>query len=181
MKTATRNLEDDHVHILRLIEVMDRINGSDAPDVEDLGTIVSLIKNFADGLHHAKEENQFFPLLAERGFSLSQGPVAVMIHEHVAGRQYVSGMADAIASYKDGNMVALAEIYENMSGYAELLKNHIAKENNILFRMADSKLSDSDNKILLEEFAKAESSYISGTPGEFIRKIDQLAEVYKTG
>lgn len=70
MNTATKNLENDHVHILRLKDVMEIITSADRPEIIDLETIVDLIKNFADGSHHAKEENLFFPLLAERGFSL---------------------------------------------------------------------------------------------------------------
>ena len=91
MNTATKNLEDDHVHILHLIEVMERVIGSENPDVSHLESIVDIIRNYADGLHHAKEENQFFPFLSKRGFSLSQGPVAVMLHEHAQGRDYVRG------------------------------------------------------------------------------------------
>jgi hemerythrin-like domain-containing protein len=178
MNTAAKNLEDDHVHILKLTEVMGRIIGSDEPDVTHLESIVDLIKNFADGLHHAKEENQYFPFLAGRGFSLSQGPVAVMIHEHKVGRDYVRGMEEGIALYKGGNTTALGKIYSNMAGYAELLQNHIAKENNILFRMADSALSEADNLHLLGEFEKAEASHTSGSPEDYIRKIDQLASFY---
>ena len=89
MNTATKNLEDDHVHILKLLDVMERIIGSDNPDISHLESIVDIIKNFADGLHHAKEENQFFPFLAKRGFSLTQGPVAVMLNEHERGRDFV--------------------------------------------------------------------------------------------
>ena len=33
MNTATKNLEDDHVHILQLIEVMERVIGSENPDI----------------------------------------------------------------------------------------------------------------------------------------------------
>ena len=98
MNTATKNLEDDHVHILQLIEVMERIIGSENPDISHIESIVDIIRNFADGLHHAKEENQFFPFLAERGFSSHQGPVAVMLHEHVRGRDFVKGIADNISS-----------------------------------------------------------------------------------
>ena len=43
-----------------------------------------------------------------------------------------------------------------MSGYAELLNNHITKENNILFRMADNVLSDAEQENLLREFESIE-------------------------
>jgi hemerythrin-like domain-containing protein len=180
MNTATNNLEDDHVHILKLIEVMERIIGSENPDINHLESIVDIIRNFADGLHHAKEENQFFPFLAKRGFSLSQGPVAVMLHEHVQGREFVKGIADNISVYKDGKMSALGNIYTNMAGYAELLQNHIGKENNILFRMADRALSETDHQELLKQFEEAEKMHASAfSSADYIKRIQQLASAYR--
>jgi hemerythrin-like domain-containing protein len=179
MNTATKNLEDDHVHILKLIEVMERVIGSENPDVGHLESIVDIIRNFADGLHHAKEENQFFPFLSKRGFSLTQGPVAVMLHEHIQGREFVKGIADNIALYKGGNNSALGRIYSNMAGYAELLKNHIGKENNILFRMADRALSETDNRELLKQFEEAEKDHGAGSSSaEYLKRIQQLASSY---
>jgi len=179
MNTATKNLEDDHVHILRLLEVMKRIIGSDNPDIIHIESIVDIIRNFADGLHHAKEENQFFPFLTNRGFSLSQGPVAVMLHEHVEGRAFVKGISDNIPLYKGGNTSALGKIYSNMAGYADLLYNHIGKENNILFRMADGALSDTDHAELLKQFDEAEKNHSSVSSSEdYVKMIQNLASVY---
>jgi hemerythrin-like domain-containing protein len=178
MNTATRNLEDDHVSILRLIEVMGRVIGSENPEVGHLEDMVDIIRNFADGIHHAKEENQFFPYLAKRGFSLQNGPVAVMLHEHVQGREYVKGIADGISALKNGDRDALDDVYINMKNYAELLHNHIGKENNILFRMADRALSDDDQLTLLKEFAEAESGFSAGKKEEYINRINELATVY---
>lgn len=179
MNTATKNLEDDHVHILQLIDVMEHITHTESPDVNHLEKIVYLIRNFADGLHHAKEENIFFPLLAERGFSSEQGPVAVMLHEHVLGRNFVRGMAESIALYKKGNEEAKNEIFRNMNGYSSLLRNHISKENNILFRMADNSLSESDNNNLLDRFAEAEKNHIqSADSGKYTEQIKELASFY---
>jgi hemerythrin-like domain-containing protein len=179
MNTATKNLEDDHVHILKLIEVMNRVIGSENPDVRHLESIVDIIRNYADGLHHAKEENQFFPFLSKRGFSLTQGPVAVMLHEHVQGRDFVKGIADNISVYKSGNISALGNIYTNMAGYTELLQNHIGKENNILFRMADRALSEADHQDLLKQFEEAEKMHASGSSSEdYIKRIQQLASAY---
>lgn len=180
MKKATQNLVDDHVSIILLIEVMERIFGSGIFETEHLEKIVSIIKNFADGVHHAKEENLFFPFLGTKGFSSTHGPVAVMLNEHVAGRNFVKGMSEGISSYKGGNKKALEDIFRNMSGYAELLRNHITKENNILFRMADNVISDTDDSRLLEAFAEAEKNHASfaGTQ-DYPSQIKELADYYK--
>jgi len=179
METATKNLENDHVHILKLIVVMDYIIANKRTDINHFESIVEIIRNFADGLHHAKEENLFFPFLATKGFSLQQGPVAVMLHEHVLGRNFVKGISANIELFKKGEQAALDKIYNNMRGYSDLLRNHISKENNILFRMADKVLSGEDHHQLLYRFDEAEKAHTS-TAGsiEFILKIDELASHY---
>jgi hemerythrin-like domain-containing protein len=180
MKTATKNLEDDHVHIILLIDVMEHISHSGKPDIGHLEMIVDIIRNFADGLHHAKEENLFFPFLEKRGFSATQGPVAVMLHEHVTGRNFVKSISESIASYKSGNDSALVEIFRNMTGYADLLRAHISKENNILFRMADNVLTESDQINLLQSFNEAERKHLlTGGKKDYPSQIKELAIYYK--
>ncbi len=179
MDTATSNLEHDHEHILRLISVMECIVGSENPNMGHIEKIVDIIKNYADGLHHAKEEKQLFPFLARRGFSPETGPVAVMMHEHEQGREYVKGITENVSLYMEGNHAALKEIYTNMSGYAALLRSHIGKENNILFRMADRALSDADQKELLKKFEKAEREQSNGSASaDYIGTISSLALSY---
>lgn len=180
MNTATKNLENDHVNILRLIDVMEKMLLVKSKNTEHFEKTVSLIKSYADGLHHAKEENLLFPLMVKRGFSSEQGPIAVMLHDHAEGRDYVKGMTDAIADYKKGNEAALAKIYENMQGYIILLRNHIAKENNVLFRMADNALSENDQQELLKEFTKVENEGVcGGVLKDCITAIEKLESAYK--
>lgn len=179
MNSATKNLEDDHVYILKLIDVMELMTESSEPVVSDLEEAVKLIKNFADGLHHAKEEALLFPLMAERGFSTQQGPVAMMLHEHTQGRNFVKEMLVNIELFKEGDLSAIAMVYQNMLGYGELLRNHISKENNVLFKMADNALSASDQESLLLQFEKVENqSMPNNQKSDFIARIEQLSHVY---
>jgi hemerythrin-like domain-containing protein len=180
MKTATKNLEDDHVYVLKLTEVMVAVTRSENPDIDHISSIIDIIKNFADGLHHAKEETLFFPALALKGFSAQQGPVAVMLHEHIEGRNFVKGITENLENYKKGDKSAKAGMYQNMRGYAELLVNHIGKENNILFRMADKVLSENEQHELLSDFEKIEKNRSEGTmAADYIGRIKTLASFYK--
>jgi hemerythrin-like domain-containing protein len=179
MKSATQNLENDHVYILRLIDVMETITFQDIINVNDLETIVYLIKNYADGFHHEKEENMLFPLMQEKGFSPHQGPVAVMLNEHTQGRNHVKGMVEGIRLYKDGHKEAVSVIYMNMRGYISLLRNHISKENNVLFRMADNVLTETEQEQLLQEFTKVENSNVCGSVlSGYIASIEALEKAY---
>jgi len=179
MNTATKNLEDDHIYVLKLTDVMKVLVSSQRADVENVENIIDIIRNFADGLHHAKEENLFFPALEKKGFSSQQGPVAVMLHEHIQGRNFVKGMSDNLDLFKKGNKDALTAIHQNMSAYADLLINHIAKENNILFRMADKSFSDDEQKELLSQFATIELQRPAGSGvNDYIDRINSLAQIY---
>jgi hemerythrin-like domain-containing protein len=176
---ATANLENDHIYILWLCDVMEKMAQAGNIDTEHLERVVSLIRNFADGLHHKKEEELLFPKMAEKGFSPVQGPVAVMLHEHEEGRKYVRGIADNIQLYKSGDSEAAKIVRNNLLGYAGLLKNHIAKENNILFQMADNAISDEEQDVLYAQFIKAEKSMApGGSSTNYTDQIKELADKY---
>ena len=179
MNTATQNLENDHVYILRLTDVMLAMVEKQSVEIGDFDLVINLIRKFADGLHHAKEEDLLFPLLGEKGFSPESGPVAVMLHDHEEGRQYVKGASEGIQKFKTGNSAALQAIYENMKGYALLLQGHIDKEKNILFRMADQVFSAEEQQNLLKQFAAIEGNAEAEFNSEkSIQKVDSLAAIY---
>jgi len=179
MNQATQNLEDDHTYILRLIDVMEKMTTHASPEITHLEEAVDLIRNYADGLHHAKEENLLFPLLGERGFSSTQGPVGVMLQEHRAGREFVKGISENIQLLKEGDLSALNMVFANIHGYGELLQNHIYKENNMLFRMADNAFSDSDQQSLYQQFKQLENLNKSNqTKDDFIERIALLEQSY---
>jgi hemerythrin-like domain-containing protein len=154
--TATQNLENDHIHILQLTQIMQKMAERKTENVEHLELVVNLVRKFAEGFHHAKEEDLLFPMMGKKGFSPQQGPVAVMLAEHVQGRAFIKGVADGINAFKAGDRNVLESIYTNLEEYAFLLTAHIGKENNILFRMADQALSSEENAQLLVQFDDVE-------------------------
>ena len=153
---ATQNLVNDHVSILQLTEIMQKMAERKTENTEHLELVVKLVRNFADGLHHVKEEDLLFPMLGKKGFSPQQGPVAVMLAEHVQGRAFINKVADGIEAFKAGDRSALNSMYSNLEDYALLLTAHIGKENNVLFRMADQALSSEENAQLLVQFDEVE-------------------------
>ena len=178
MNTATQNLENDHVYIIRLLDVVEKMVINCATDTAHMEMVVNLIKTYADGFHHAKEEKVLFPLLVEKGFSNEQGPVSVMLHDHVEGREFVKGISERIDVYKAGNVSALPEIYQYMQGYVDLLRAHIGKENNVLFRMADKALSNDEQLELLNKFGSIEKQFDSEKIAMSILEIEGLEAFY---
>jgi hemerythrin-like domain-containing protein len=67
-----------------------------------------------------------------------------------------------------------------MTGYVNLLRNHISKENNILFRMADRVLSAEDHEALLNRYASVIPATANGGGiPEYLSDIERLEEKYK--
>jgi hemerythrin-like domain-containing protein len=145
----------------------------------DLERMVEFIRGFADRCHHGKEEDLLFCAMEEAGIPRQGGPIGVMLHEHTVGRNYVQGMAEGIAAYKAGDSQAAARIAESARGYVALLTQHIHKEDNILYPMADRVLSSAKQAELLQGFARVESERVGpGKHEEYHGLLDRLEEAY---
>ncbi len=90
-------------------------------------------------------------------------------------------MTDNISLFKQGERIALSAIYSNMLGYADLLKNHIGKENNVLFRMADKAFTPAEQESLLLDFNKIELVRSNGLMvDDYLNLIDDLEDFYSS-
>jgi hemerythrin-like domain-containing protein len=179
----TEQLKEEHQAIkvmLRIAEkVCQKLESGEEVNPEHLEQIVEFIKVFADKCHHGKEEDLLFAAMEEAGIPRKGGPIGVMLTEHDMGRGYVRGMSEAVAKYKAGDRKASSAIVVNARNYIALLTQHIDKEDNILYPMADMHLSGERQKELLEEFERVEREKIGvGRHEEFHRLLDRLKEVY---
>jgi hemerythrin-like domain-containing protein len=85
---------------------------------------------FADKCHHGKEEERLFPVLETHGIPREMGPIGVMCDEHVLGRGHIARMREQL---RLGRRDALCK--ESLA-YVALLRDHIRKEDEVLFQMA---------------------------------------------
>jgi hemerythrin-like domain-containing protein len=116
---------------------------------------LDFFRDMADGCHHAKEEKLLFPRMKQRGVPEAGGPIGVMLAEHDEGRAFLRAVRGNLDAAAEGSPGALQAVLENASGYIELLRSHIYKEDNILFRMARMVLTPADVEELERSFAEA--------------------------
>jgi len=177
--TPTEFLKEEHRRIEEMLQVMEtvckKLESSEQVNTEDLKNIVEFIKEFADKAHHGKEEELLLVAMVDAGIPKDGGPVGVMLMEHDMGRNYVKGMSEAIEEYDKGNTDASSKIIENARNYASLLSNHIYKEDNILYPMADMHLSEEKQNELLGEFNIVQSEKIGNET--YTRLLDTLKEL----
>lgn len=130
---------------------------------------------FADRMHHEKEEQVLFPRMIAHGLPRNFGPIAVMLNEHDQGRAAVQKLRAVLAGADAGGETA-ARFAVVAAEYVELLRDHIAKEDDVLFPMGEGMLSDAERESAVAAFAKIEHDTL-GAGGREARMaaIEQLA------
>lgn len=140
----------------------------------------AFLRGFADAWHHGKEEDILFRRMVERGFSAETGPVAVMLHEHRQGRDLVS----TIHSVGEGTgAVTPAEKTAFLTaavGFIPLLRQHIQKEDNILYPMSERVLSPAEFETMLADFEAFErNAGADGTRDRLEALAERLAAAFR--
>jgi len=118
--------------------------------LEKAQNFISFMQIFTDTYHHAKEEDILFKYLQAPGVLSHCNPLPVMLSDHEQGRMYTQNMKDALANND------LKTLCDNACAYSQTLKQHIFKEDNILYPMAENGISDDDKIALKNEYRQVE-------------------------
>jgi hemerythrin-like domain-containing protein len=79
--------------------------------------------------------------MEEHGIPKEGGPIGMMLMEHEEGRTYVRSMLAAIPLVEAKNEAAKEILIDKARAYLRLLKDHIQKEDEVLFKIADDVIS----------------------------------------
>lgn len=147
---ATEILMQEHRLIEQVLECLEqgarRLDAGEAVDPQFFLDAAEFVSGFADACHHGKEEDILF-VEFQRATSMGEGgPVAVMLQEHDVGRRYTAEFRAAARRLQEGESAAASDIVENVFGYVELLHEHILKEDEILYPMAEQLLGAEDQQ-----------------------------------
>jgi hemerythrin-like domain-containing protein len=176
---ATEVLSEEH----RLVEAMLRVlekaanaldRGRQVPP-ELLEKSLDFVRVFVDKCHHGKEEELLFPSLEQRGILREGGPIGIMLREHETGRSFVQATAEAFAAWSKGDAAKGPEIAGNLRGYIEVLRQHICKEDDVLFPIGNRVLDEAENARLVEGFEEIERERTGpGKHEEYHRLVHEL-------
>lgn len=123
-------LSREHAILLARLDELDRARAA-----RDLQALADVFRSLRDGLslHRRKEEVVLFPSLAKR-FGADSGPIACMLAEHELEVQRIAELEEALLTNRGEETLARAD------RLVTHLRNHIWKEDNVLFPMAESLL-----------------------------------------
>ena len=171
----TEMLQGEHrviEQVLNCLEIIaDRAAFGGVLDRESARKALDFFRDFADGCHHAKEEKIFFPALEAQGLPHRGGPTGVMRAEHELGRQHMKAMGVGLDV---GDARAFAR---HAWAFVRLMREHMTKEDQRLFPVADRMLTDADQELVRAAFAHAEAhDPAHRAHEEYVRLADELAD-----
>jgi hemerythrin-like domain-containing protein len=145
---ATADLRHEHEVILQALGVLERaadVLAAGQPLSEStLADLVQFLRTFADRCHHGKEEDQLFPAMRGKGMGAT---LAVFLEEHEEGRGYLRTLASGASP---------AERAAAARRYVGMLREHIERENEVLFPLADGLFSAEEHGALARAYEDVE-------------------------
>jgi len=174
MEQISKMLSTEHENILkvinRILEECDKIEDEKRIDKEFFIKAIDFIRAYADKFHHAKEEELLFKELCTGDTSerMHCNPVEQMLVEHDSGREFVRELEKGV------NENNKEMIVKNARGYCYLLKEHIFKEDNILYPMSEEAMDDETKEKMYKEFLRIdkEKSAVKNKYLKFIESLD---------
>lgn len=159
MSKAIDDLKHEHEAILSALQIVNsmtaRIGKGTSIDAQDMRDFTDFLKEFADKCHHGKEEGLLFPALTRAGIPEKNGPIGVLLSEHTEGRKLIKDMQDALSPE-----VNYSRFAQSAGRYSNLMRNHIQKENDVLFPAAEKSLTDTQLLELYDNFQRHEEEVI---------------------
>lgn len=141
MTTIIDRLREEHDRIQHVLESLNKwcahAHLSEIrPTRDQVNALTRYFREFVDHIHHDKEERLLFAAMCEHGFSREQGPIGVMLYEHGEGRAHIEALSRLAAKQELLSEIEIADFFQHAHGYINLMRQHIYKENNILYPMA---------------------------------------------
>ena len=173
---STASLRRDHELIEKVIKAMDSTvqllkDGKQIPE-SILLPVIDFSKNFTDVCHHSKEEKSLFPALEQAGLPKNMGPIAMMLIDHERSREIGTQMEQSAQEYLSSG--DSTKLISDMQQYVEHITEHLWKENNKLFMMAEARLQYVAEKVD-KELGEIEESKLNDL-GKSRAHYEELAE-----
>jgi hemerythrin-like domain-containing protein len=145
---------------LHLLETAATMLDEGKPVPEDFSHwSVEFFGNFADHLHHAKEEGALFPALVKRCGASLESEIDRLVVEHGENRVCIAQLGELdLKDKKDCQQFA-----KLAHRFVECLRDHIFRENNSTFAAAQRILTEEEMQMLL--VASEEAERTNGTQG----------------
>ncbi|ABK78488.1 hypothetical protein CENSYa_1879 [Cenarchaeum symbiosum A] len=170
--SATEILREDHLHVKRLehiiIKCYEALYREEDVPFSDIEKITMIITEFLDAIHHAREENSYFPCVGPSGDF--EADVRKFLIEHEFGRKIAVQITHHLGKWKSGEEDR-EPVARFLRTYAIYLMDHLSKEDKF-FDEAEKALDPAEEKEMSDYFLAAKAA--AQRVDELVKEIDDL-------
>ena len=178
--TPTENLINEHKKINELLDIMSKIalkiKSKDVFYPNDVEEVVKYLINIIENSHHGKEDDVFYPELISSGIPKETAPLSIINYEHLISVNYLKDISSCVENCKIGNDFSGELLADSLTNYVIAIKNHIQREEEIVFPIANEVFSIEKQNDILQRFEIIEQKYISNS---FNDQFDKLLNKFK--
>lgn len=164
MADCTMDLRSEHEGVLVMLDILgaweDRFEYGQPVPTEDMREALDFLRTFVDRCHHHKEEQLLFPAVREAKLRDGEPMLARLEEDHRVGRATVGRIEAGIDRLEAGDIAVGRDLAEDLHGYGEMLRDHIAFENDILFPLAEQGLPPAEQERLAEGYETVERDVV---------------------
>jgi hemerythrin-like domain-containing protein len=157
MKTAIKIIRDEHRSISAVLHALKQLakaaeDSSVEPRFEVFRAMIYYIDQFPERMHHPKEDQYLFALLAARA-PATKSLVEELRAEHVMGAQLIRDLEQALVGLEVGWQGGARAFSAAVDAYAQCHWNHMRKEEQKLLPLAERFLTAEDWREIDAAFA----------------------------
>lgn len=165
MQTSVRTIHEEHASLaamLRSSAMMVQRGPQDQPELffDVMRAMLFYMDEFAERLHHTKESELLFPLVAARS-SVAREVVGQLDHEHVVAQTQVREMQHLLLAWELLGDSRRDRFEVALKAYVDFYLQHMRLEETVILTQAQQVLDDQDWKILNNAFG-SEGNPLSG-------------------
>jgi hemerythrin-like domain-containing protein len=151
---ALDELRHEHDVILDAVNLMERT--AVLPETQDIDTalfsrMIVFLREYADRNHHGKEETILLPAMREN--QMLARLADLLVEEHGEARELLAAIEDGLTEPVQHDRLRNAVL-----DYAQFIRDHIAKENEVIFQAVEHELDEKEVKDLERRFTAYKSA-----------------------
>jgi len=150
--TAIQKIHEEHRSIAAVLHALKSLarDAQDArvkPRFEVFHAILHYIDEYPEQLHHPKEDDVLFPIVAARA-TQARKLIDSLRAEHKEGARLIRELERSLVLFEDSWPAGAPKFLQAVDGYAEFHWRHMRKEEEELLPLAERHLSPQDWKMV---------------------------------
>ena len=173
-------LHQDHIHLSRLLKMLDRhvkvLQNDGDPDFTMMIDIVEYIRNYSDFHHHPKEDRVYNVFKARSDHQATQ-IIDGLLNEH----QQIPKVTIAFQQLLDGALngsiiITRKDLSERITNFIDIQMNHLNIEEEKLFPLINQMMKESDWELVESKMKSKDDPLFGSKVEEAYEDLHQMLE-----